>query len=447
MRSVRASRRILALPVLLGGLLTGQGFAQETATAPPAPSTANSTPAGGLSEFAGPGSAASNPAITPDFNADQPKKAPAPTPFLLMKFLGIPDDSPLRVYGWIQNSFTANANGTPRSGDNFALYPNHLANQWMGNQYYFIVERTVDRSKRFDYGFRADTLFGNDAQFTHAVGLLDSLTQPDRFADLDIPQAFGEFHLALPGSSDLNVKFGRWYNFAGYETVAAIQRPLLSWAYTMPYFPFTFSGVNVNYRVNENIEFWAGAVNGADRWFDRRGVWNPLAGFRLSSSDNRSAWTTVLTTGPSPTQIGGIPGTRASNDKTYLSTMVSFQWIDRLSQAVEFDLIAARDFYSPTAARAFPNADYFGFATWLIYQFNDKVSGVSRSEIFRDDQGAATGVADTYYEATLGLILKPHGWLWFRPEIRYDWAQFKTPFNDGTQSGRLTIAADVILLY
>jgi hypothetical protein len=433
--------------VLLGGLLTGRGFAQEAATAPPAAPTANSTPAGGLSEFAGPGSAASNPAVTPDFNAEQPTKAPAPTPFLLMKYLGIPDDSPLRLYGWIQNSFTANANGTPRSGDNFALYPNHLANQWMGNQYYFIVERTADASKRFDYGFRADALFGNDAQFTHALGLLDTLTQPDRFADLDIPQAFGEFHLALPGSSDINVRFGRWYNFAGYETVTAIQRPLLSWAYTMPYFPFTFSGVNVNYRVNENIEFWAGAVNGPDRWFDKRGVWNPLAGFRLSSSDNRSAWTTVLTTGPSPTQIGGIPGTRASNDKTYLSTMVSFPWSDRLSQAVEFDLIAARDFYSPTAGRTFPNADYFAFATWMIYQFNDKVSGVSRSEIFRDDQGAATGIADTYYESTLGLILKPHDWLWFRPEIRYDWAQFKTPFNDGTQSGRLTIAADVILLY
>jgi hypothetical protein len=447
MRSVRASRRILVLPALLGGLLAGRGFAQEMATAPAAPSTASSAPAGGVSEFAGPGSAASNPAVTPDFNAEHPATVPAPTPFLLMKHLGIPEDSPLRFYGWIQNSFTANANGTPRNGDNFALYPNHLANQWMGNQYYFIVERMLDRSKGLDYGFRLDTLFGNDAEFTHAAGLLNTLVQPDRFANLDFPQVFGEMHLPILSPGGVDVKFGRWYNFAGYETVTAIQRPLLSWAYTMPYFPFTFSGVNVNFHLSDKVELWAGAVNGPDRWFDSLGVWNPLAGFRLSSSDNRSAWTTVLTTGPSPTQIGGVPGTRASNDRTYLSTMVSFQWSERLSQAIEFDLIAARDLYSPTAGRTFPNADYFDFATWFIYQFNDKASGVSRSEIFRDDQGAATGVADTYYESTLGLILKPHDWLWFRPEIRYDWAQFKTPYNDGSQSGRLTIAADVILLY
>ena len=39
---------------------------------------------------------------------------PAPTPLLLNKALGFADN-PYRVYGWIQNSFTGNANGMPRN--------------------------------------------------------------------------------------------------------------------------------------------------------------------------------------------------------------------------------------------------------------------------------------------------------------------------------------------
>jgi hypothetical protein len=48
---------------------------------------------------------------------------------------------------------------------------------------------------------------------------------------------------------------------------------------------------------------------------------------------------------------------------------------------------------------------------------------------------------------TLGLIYKPHDWLWIRPEARYDWAQFGTPYTDGTRGSQFTIGFDVILLY
>jgi hypothetical protein len=71
------------------------------------------------------------------------------------------------------------------------------------------------------------------------------------------------------------------------------------------------------------------------------------------------------------------------------------------------------------------------------------LTGVWRFEVFRD----ATGVADTFFESTLGLILKPCDWLWIRPEARYDWASSGHPFNDGTRSSQLTLATDVIVLF
>ena len=80
-------------------------------------------------------------------------------------------------------------------------------------------------------------------------------------------------------------------------------------------------------------------------------------------------------------------------------------------------------------------------------QFNDKLTGVWRSEVFRDDDGVRTGFADNFYEQTLGLIYKPHSWLWIRPEARYDWAQDTKPYTDGTRSSQFTLGFDVILLF
>ena len=98
-------------------------------------------------------------------------------------------------------------------------------------------------------------------------------------------------------------------------------------------------------------------------------------------------------------------------------------------------------------------AAYHGLANRFLYQFTDsldpkavKVTGVWRSEIFWDTYGLATGNADTYHKITLGLNIQPKPWLWIRPEIRYDWAQFTHPYNDGTRNSQLTMGFDVIVL-
>src|SRR5262249_62134983 len=96
---------------------------------------------------------------------------------------------------------------------------------------------------------------------------------------------------------------------------------------------------------------------------------------------------------------------------------------------------------------------WYGFCNHFLYAIDKpsladaKLTGVWRAEIFADPNGAATGVADTYYEMTLGLIAKPKPWLWIRPEARYDWAQYHHPFSGGTRKSQLTLAFDVIVLF
>jgi hypothetical protein len=82
-----------------------------------------------------------------------------------------------------------------------------------------------------------------------------------------------------------------------------------------------------------------------------------------------------------------------------------------------------------------------------LYAFTDKLTGVWRSEAFFDNQGAATGVATTFYEITIGLNYRPKPWLYIRPEARYDWTRSHAPFSDGTRESQFLLAIDAIVRF
>ncbi len=85
------------------------------------------------------------------------------------------EDSPVKIYGWIQNSYTGNTLGTPKNAINFGVNPNYLANRWMGNQYYLIIENPLEQNDKINFGFRVDNLFGNDWVFNHMRGIVRQL--------------------------------------------------------------------------------------------------------------------------------------------------------------------------------------------------------------------------------------------------------------------------------
>jgi Putative beta-barrel porin-2, OmpL-like. bbp2 len=116
---------------------------------------------------------------------------------LLMKFLRT-ENSPVKIYGWLDNSYTQNTNGRPGDDSNFSVFPNRGANQWQGNQYYFIVENPLESNADYvNLGFRLDSLFGNDWQFSKSYGLFDRAFHDNTFGGLDLPQMFGSIHLPI----------------------------------------------------------------------------------------------------------------------------------------------------------------------------------------------------------------------------------------------------------
>jgi hypothetical protein len=400
--------------------------------------------------------------------ASEEEEPEAPDTNILMKFLGR-SDAKIKTYGWIQNSFTGNANGRPKNGQNFGDNPNNLANQWMGNQYYLIVEKTVEQNDEINFGFRVDNLFGNDWTFNHMHGLFDTQNKPGRFAGYDPAQMYAEVHLPWLTKGGIDIKGGRWYTLAGYEVVPATGRPLLSVPWMFNYGqPFTHFGALSTIHVTDKLNVYNGVINGWDRWINQTYKWGYIGGFSWTFNDDKTTLATTVVAGPNqfprflPTstaiQPTGTPTTPpqysgrvdpyyAGTYRTLFTTVLTHKWNDKLTQVMETDQGWEPNVPFTGGKIGRFNENWYSFGNWFLYQFTDKVTGVWRSEWFKDQGGARTGYNDNFYEFTLGMIYKPVPNIWIRPEARYDWAQFTKPFSDGTRGSQLTLGFDVILLF
>lgn len=403
---------------------------------------------------------------------ETPKKDPTK---LLMNALGR-EDKPVKVYGWIQNSYTGNTNGVPNSRVNFGVNPNFLANSWMGNQYYLIIEKTLDLTKpdELQFGFRVDNLFGNDWQFNHMHGLFDTSFRLNHFAGYDPAQMYVETHLPILTRGGIDIKGGRWYTLAGYEVVPATGRPLLSVPYMFNYGqPFTHFGMISTLHLTDKILVYNGVINGWDRWIDQHYQWGYTGGFSWTFNKDKTTLTMITVQGPqqqpnflpantliAPTGAPPVPylARRANinygNDyRTLFTTVLSHKWSDRFTQVIETDQAIEKNVPGLGPGGTSQNAEWYSFGNWFLWDlYRDKdgatkFTGVWRSEIFRDNNGVRTGLATNYSEFTVGGIWKPKPWLWVRPEARYDFVRSGHPYNDNTRSSQLTLAFDIILLF
>lgn len=417
------------------------------------------------------GAAAADTAKSPDSEKPADAAAPAKDPTKLLMKLFDAEESPVKVYGWLQNSYTYNGNGRAITGGNFGVTPNFKANQWMGNQYYLIAENPLEQGDKVNFGFRVDNLFGNDWQFNHAHSTFDGSYKLDHFAGYDPAQYYAEVHLPILTKGGLDIKGGRWYSLVGYEVVPATGRPLLSVPMMFNYGqPFTHNGVISTLHVNERVNLYNGAVNGWDRNWNTHYKYSYIGGFSWTSKSGNTSFTTIVITGPNqyPTFPGNktqiiLPGNTellnpgfqagranlgyATDNRTIFTNVLTQKWGKKLTQVVENDDAYEQNVPGIGPGGTSKNASWYSLGNWFLYAFSDKFTGVWRSEIFRDNSGVRTGFADTFYTQTLGFIYKPKPYIWVRPEARYDWAQFTSPYNNGTRRSQLTLAFDVILLF
>jgi hypothetical protein len=319
--------------------------------------------------------------------------------------------SGLNAGGWFQVGYTTegtNGDGTGMFND----YPNTV----QLNQAWFFLEKAVDNGGcGFDWGFRADYIYGTDGPDTQAFG------GPD--ANWDNPwDAGGYYGHAIPqlyaevAYNKLSAKIGHFYTICGYEVVQATGNFFYSHAFTMYNAePFTHTGILAQYDMSDRLTLWGGWTQGWDTGFWNNGGDTFLGGFSVGLTDNVTA---TYTTTMGDFGFGGTDSTGYSQ-----SIVVDVQLTDRLnyvflSDYVDNDLFAngARD----------PLDKRWSIVNYLFYDITECVAAGVRYEYYEEEGGAdailAPGMMGGNHvnAVTVGLNVKPHANVIIRPEVRFE---------------------------
>jgi opacity protein-like surface antigen len=346
-----------------------------------------------------------------------------------------------KIRGWLSQGFTWNPDD-PRDRSNGTQGMNDRANDYQFSQLGMFMQRELgDDAVAWDFGWRADVMFGSDARFVQSRGFDDDWVS-GTYAAWAIPQLYAE--VLLPGERGCSVQVGRFWTPLGYDGIPAAERFFYSVTNTYMFAePSTHWGALGKIPLTEQWTAQAGIVNGWDVFNDNNDSPAFLGTLGWTSEDEATTATAVL-------YMGDNSDTLDDNQMSY-SLILKQVWCDRWTFLFWHDLgCAERIATSPSGESK--NAQWYGVNNYLQYAINEQVSVGGRFEWFRDDDGVLlkTVMSDNLlgpgdlFSLTAGVNYSPRPNWTLRPEVRYDWANRVTPFDDLTEKHQWTIAADLI---
>jgi len=289
--------------------------------------------------------------------------------------------------GWVQTGYTSRDTGLfNRDPDRFNFH-----------QVWVYLEKEADGSNGFDWGFRADAMYGTDSQDTQSFGNnrgrfdFDNGHNHGKDYGYAMPQLYGEV-----AYGDLSVKAGHFYTLLGYEVVTAPDNFFFSHAFTMPNSEaITHTGALATYQAMDNVEVYGGYTFGWDTGFDQFADGSSfLGGASVGITEDVTA-TYILSAGDFGTIGSGFSH----------SIVVDWAITDQLNYVVHSDTLDADS----------SKRDTNGINQYLLYAINDCFGIGSRFQWWKAD-------GDSYYSITGGVNYKPMANLIIRPEIRYQWS-------------------------
>lgn len=362
----------------------------------------------------------------------------------------------VKFSGYAQGGVTFNGDD-PANGLNFGHLFTDKADDVLLNQLSLTLERPIDSKRQYDLGFKLQGMYGSDARYTHFLGEFDeSIDDRNQF---DIVEAYLLFHTPWLGEGGTDIKIGQYVTLEGAEVIDPRYDYLYSHTYIFNFgIPFKHTGVLATTIVNSTLSLYYGIDTGVNTTFGDEGDPNDAAAFHGGFGLNLmgGALTALVTTHIGPETPDNNHDYRYLNDAT-----IVWKITDKLTSIT--DLNYARDDAG--------DADGYGVAQYYVYAFNDWLTGVIRSEVWRDDDGffvaafpgnldfvhlekgepnGSFGFGATTYKAfTVGLnikppVRKPFEGLVIRPEVRYDHSSDTKPFDSGTSDDQFTFGVDVV---
>ena len=349
----------------------------------------------------------------------------APT-YLLQRTLAqtrlgqIMENNGIVVYGWTAGSY----NVSTTSGSNLPVTTADRANEFLLNQNWLHVEKTIDPEKdEFQLGGLVDWILpGSDYRFSLPRGLWnDQLTSNNggpQLYGIDPFQFYAQAWMPNVGPQGTKVILGRFNTHIGYELVQQVDTPFVSRSYLFQYNPFTHTGVWATTQLNDNWSMGNGFATGSDTFIDPANRLTYLGQLKWAPPEGKTtaAINTVITN-PSFAVRESFAFFNAYN------FLLTHQFNDKLGYVLDttyshIDNVPGTGF-----------TDWYGAANYLIYQVTDNVVSTLRAELFNDTTGFRTGFEGLYTEVTYGVGWTPVPGLLLRPSVRYDHNNQTNPFE------------------
>ncbi len=366
------------------------------------------------------------------------------------------------IYGWVEGGFTGNVD-SPRDRQNFGRLFDDRSKEPVLNQAVITAERTLDpKATGFDWGFKAQFLFGTDARFIHSKGLFDK-TMKSSLYQPDIVEAYLNLHVPVLTEGGIDVKLGKFVTLEGAETIDPRTNIFYSHSYIFNFgIPFNHTGALFDLHATKIVDIYAGVTRGVNTSIEDN---NESVSFHggVGLNFGEGKFVVLASTSVGPETPHDDSNYRYLNDIT-----ATWKINDKLTSITDLNFI-----HDDGA-----NASGYGVAQYFTYAVCEKVSVGVRGEIWRDEKGfyvasfadphdpmralrgetitdprTVGGGSTTYGALTLGLNIKPTvpkplAGLVIRPEVRVDHSLNSTrPFNDSKDRTMFTASIDAILTF
>jgi hypothetical protein len=363
------------------------------------------------------------------------------------------DKTPWRIVGWLDAGFNISTSKGSNLPLTYDFVPNHLELDQLVVEFQKMPD-TVQK-RYIDWGFLSAHLFGIDYRFTTAAGYFnDQLNTHNNLYGYD--PVLQWFMVYFPKISDGAVlQVGRYISPIDIEAQLSNQNYLYSHSLMFGVDPYTYTGINMEVRVNKEFMYFIGAHAGNENtpWSGRASLNGEFLLGWAAANNKDTLWGGVDSIGAGKTikghdneqVINGVWG-HVWTKRFHMQTQAYYMW--------QYDPIMGG---TPNNGPVYPygggggagaqikgKASAYGFVNNLEYAVNKKDYISFRSGYLGDPQGWRTGYVDRYCDFTLGYSHLFNSHIWFRPEIGYQHAFDNGSFDNGTRKDQIDFGADVI---
>ena len=326
----------------------------------------------------------------------------------------------LKLFAYIEQSFTWNATGAGRGGVNeLRVYDDREG--FTFNMAELSVKK--DPTERYPFGFGLVVTAGRDAQKNHSLGIFRDEDDQFPFRNtplFDLQEAYGS--VRIPLGAGIIVKAGKWVSLLGYEVIESPNNLNFSRGVLFNLAgPFTHTGGLVSYAFTDWLTGQVGVVTGSDTSEDNNTAPSFTGGFVLQPRKELAVNVVAL--------VGPEQNDNDTHQRWILDAVAVYTGPAGLTLAGE--ITGGRESREPSVVasgtRRDPDASWWGWGLWGAYDFTERLRLALRQEYFKDAQGARTGFGAKVSLRSTTVTLQYRLWrgLVGRLEYRHDRADAK----------------------